>query len=139
MAASESNPPRPAAPRGQVACEVESLLDDHLLTEVRTADGQNRGQDHIPADVRYRTIRFCRVIGGRARTGGRAGRGGTAGGITELAIVCEELAAAGTPLLLLVVSPAIVGTIIARHGTPAQRETYLPRLADGSLTIGFAI
>ena len=65
--------------------------------------------------------------------------GGGGGGITELAIVCEELAAAGTPLLLLVVSPAIVGTIIARHGTPAQRETYLPRLADGSLTIAFAI
>jgi alkylation response protein AidB-like acyl-CoA dehydrogenase len=45
--------------------------------------------------------------------------GGGGGGITELAIVCEELAAAGCPLLLLVVSPAIAGTIIARHGTPA--------------------
>ena len=43
--------------------------------------------------------------------------GGGGGGITELAIVCEELAAAGCPLLLLVVSPAIAGTIIARHGT----------------------
>ena len=29
--------------------------------------------------------------------------GGGGGGITELAIVCEELAAAGAPLLLLVV------------------------------------
>ncbi len=65
--------------------------------------------------------------------------GGGGGGITELAIVCEELAAAGCPLLLLVVSPAISGTVIARHGTPAQRERYLPGLADGTRTIAFAI
>ncbi len=43
--------------------------------------------------------------------------GGGGGGITELTIVCEELAAAGCPLLLLVVSPAIAATVIgqARH------------------------
>ncbi len=65
--------------------------------------------------------------------------GGGGGGITELAIVCEELAAAGCPLLLLVVSPAIAGTIISRHGSQAQRERYLPGLADGSRKIVFAI
>ncbi|HEX6870830.1 MAG TPA: acyl-CoA dehydrogenase family protein, partial [Micromonosporaceae bacterium] len=65
--------------------------------------------------------------------------GGGGGGITELAIVCEELAAAGCPLLLLVVSPAIVGTILARHGTAEQRERHLPGIGDGSLKIVFAI
>ncbi len=65
--------------------------------------------------------------------------GGGGGGITELALVCEELAAAGCPLLLLVVSPAIAGTIIARHGTATQRHQYLPGIADGSLKIVFAI
>jgi alkylation response protein AidB-like acyl-CoA dehydrogenase len=65
--------------------------------------------------------------------------GGGGGGITELTIVCEELAAAGCPLLLLVVSPAIAGTIIARHGTPVQRAAYLPGLADGTTKIVFAI
>ena len=65
--------------------------------------------------------------------------GGGGGGITELAIVSEELAAAGCPLLLIVVSPAIAGTILARHGTEAQRSRFLPGLADGSLTIAFAI
>jgi alkylation response protein AidB-like acyl-CoA dehydrogenase len=65
--------------------------------------------------------------------------GGGGGGITELAIVCEELAAAGCPLLLLVVSPAIVATIIARHGTEAQRAELLPGLADGTRVIAFAI
>lgn len=65
--------------------------------------------------------------------------GGGGGGITELAIVCEELAAAGCPLLLLVVSPAIAATVINRHGTEAQRKRHLPGLADGSQKIVFAI
>jgi hypothetical protein len=65
--------------------------------------------------------------------------GGGGGGITELAIVCEELAAAGCPLLLLVVSPAIAATVIARHGNAEQRAELLPGFADGSLTVVFAI
>jgi alkylation response protein AidB-like acyl-CoA dehydrogenase len=65
--------------------------------------------------------------------------GGGGGGITELAIVCEELAAAGCPLLLLVVSPAIAGTILAKHGTTEQRQRFLPGIADGSHKIVFAI
>ncbi|MEU1809259.1 acyl-CoA dehydrogenase [Micromonospora sp. WMMD1076] len=65
--------------------------------------------------------------------------GGGGGGITELALVCEELAATGCPLLLLVVSPAIAATIINRHGTEEQRKKHLPGLADGSQKIVFAI
>jgi alkylation response protein AidB-like acyl-CoA dehydrogenase len=65
--------------------------------------------------------------------------GGGGGGITELTIVCEELAAAGCPLLMLVVSPAIVATIIARHGTEEQRTGFLPGIADGSRRVAFAI
>jgi alkylation response protein AidB-like acyl-CoA dehydrogenase len=65
--------------------------------------------------------------------------GGGGGGITELAIVAEELAAAGCPLLLIVVSPAIVAPKIANHGTAEQRKRFLPGLADGSLKMAFAI
>jgi alkylation response protein AidB-like acyl-CoA dehydrogenase len=65
--------------------------------------------------------------------------GGGGGGITELALVCEELAAAGCPLLLLVVSPAIAGTILSRHGTQRQKTRFLPGIADGSQKIVFAI
>src|SRR5690348_18377253 len=56
--------------------------------------------------------------------------GGGGAGITELSIVAEELAAAGCPLLLIVVSPAIAGTVVARHGTDEQRQRYLPGIAD---------
>jgi alkylation response protein AidB-like acyl-CoA dehydrogenase len=65
--------------------------------------------------------------------------GGGGGGLGDLAAVCEELAAAGCPLLLLVVSPAICGTIIARFGTDEQRKHWLPGLADGSTKMAFAI
>ncbi|MCX5198643.1 acyl-CoA/acyl-ACP dehydrogenase [Streptomyces sp. NBC_00249] len=65
--------------------------------------------------------------------------GGGGGGITELSLVLEELGAAGCPLLMMVVSPAICGTVIARFGTDEQKQTWLPGLADGTLTMAFGI
>ena len=44
----------------------------------------------------------------------------------ELAIVGEELNAAGCGLLMMVVSPAINGTIIGRFGTDEQKQRWLP-------------
>jgi alkylation response protein AidB-like acyl-CoA dehydrogenase len=65
--------------------------------------------------------------------------GGGGGGIGDIAAVCEELAAQGCPLLLMVVSPAICGTIIARYGTDEQKRRWLPGIADGTGTMAFAI
>jgi alkylation response protein AidB-like acyl-CoA dehydrogenase len=65
--------------------------------------------------------------------------GGGGRGIVELAIVAEELAAAGCPLLLIVVSPAICATVIARSGTTEQKERWLPGLATGAVKMAFAI
>jgi len=65
--------------------------------------------------------------------------GGGGGGIADLAAVLEEAAAAGAPLLLMVVSPAICGTVIARCGTEDQKRRWLPGIADGSVTMAFAI
>ncbi|MDQ0991506.1 acyl-CoA dehydrogenase family protein [Streptomyces sp. V3I7] len=65
--------------------------------------------------------------------------GGGGGGIAELSIVLEELGAAGCPLLLMVVSPAICGTVIARFGTEQQKQQWLPGLADGTRTMAFGI
>ncbi|MFF4271061.1 acyl-CoA dehydrogenase family protein [Streptomyces sp. NPDC001536] len=65
--------------------------------------------------------------------------GGGGGGISELSIVLEELGAAGCPLLMMVVSPAICGTVIARFGTDAQKQEWLPALADGTRTMAFGI
>ncbi|WP_139980054.1 acyl-CoA dehydrogenase family protein [Nocardioides litoris] len=65
--------------------------------------------------------------------------GGGGGGIGDIAAVCEELAAQGCPLLLMVVSPAICGTVIAKYGTEAQKQKWLPGLCDGTGTMAFAI
>ena len=65
--------------------------------------------------------------------------GGGGGDIGDLAAVCEELAAAGSPLLLMVVSPAIVGVILAQYGTEEQKKSWLPGLADGTSTFAFSI
>jgi alkylation response protein AidB-like acyl-CoA dehydrogenase len=65
--------------------------------------------------------------------------GGGGAGMYELAIVLEELAAAGCGLLMMVVSPAICGTIIARFGTDEQKEHWLPKIASGSSIMAFGI
>jgi alkylation response protein AidB-like acyl-CoA dehydrogenase len=68
--------------------------------------------------------------------------GGGGMGLLELSMVGEELAAGGCPLLLMVVSPAICGSIIARHGTEEQKRQWLPKIAgseDPSWKMAFAI
>jgi hypothetical protein len=65
--------------------------------------------------------------------------GGGGLGMVELSAVAEEIAAAGCSLLLIVVSPAIVGTILARHGTPEQKDRWLTGIGAGTTKIAFAI
>jgi alkylation response protein AidB-like acyl-CoA dehydrogenase len=65
--------------------------------------------------------------------------GGGGAGMYELSLVMEEMSAAGCGLLMMVVSPAINGTIISKFGTDHQKQRWLPGLADGSTTMAFAI
>lgn len=65
--------------------------------------------------------------------------GGGGAGMYELSIVMEELAAIGSGLLMMVVSPAICGNVIARFGAEEQKQNWLPGLADGSITMAFGI
>lgn len=65
--------------------------------------------------------------------------GGGGAGMTELSLVLEELSAHGAGLLLMVVSPAICGTIIARYGTDEQKREWLPSIADGTRKMVFGI
>ncbi|WP_063044863.1 acyl-CoA dehydrogenase family protein [Nocardia pseudovaccinii] len=65
--------------------------------------------------------------------------GGGGAGMYELALVMEELSAQGAGLLLMVVSPAICGTIITKYGTDEQKQQWLPELADGTAKMVFGI
>jgi alkylation response protein AidB-like acyl-CoA dehydrogenase len=60
-------------------------------------------------------------------------------GMTELAAVGEEVARAGCSVLLIVVSPAIAGSVLARHGTPEQKDRWLRGIGRGDLRVAFAV
>jgi alkylation response protein AidB-like acyl-CoA dehydrogenase len=65
--------------------------------------------------------------------------GGGGLGMSALQAVGEEISASGNALLLIVVSPAIVGSILARHGTETQNEEWLTGIAAGTTRVAFAI
>lgn len=65
--------------------------------------------------------------------------GGGGFGMTGLAAVAEELSLQEITLALLVVSPAIAGSIIARHGTDDQKQRWLPGIAAATTKLAFAV
>jgi alkylation response protein AidB-like acyl-CoA dehydrogenase len=65
--------------------------------------------------------------------------GGGGAGMYELSLALEELGAHGCGQLMMVVSPAICGTVIARFGTDEQKQRWLPGIADGTSIMAFAI
>lgn len=65
--------------------------------------------------------------------------GGGGGGLSELAWVIEETAAAGVPALAAVFSAGVNGTILSQHGTHEQKERWLRGLAEGTTVSAFAI
>jgi alkylation response protein AidB-like acyl-CoA dehydrogenase len=93
------------------------------------------------AEAREPTTELWRALGEHGYIGINIpqGYGGGGAGLTELVAVCEETAAHGCPLLLLLVSSAISGEVIATYGTEEQRKTWLPRLATGEGKVVFAI
>ncbi len=65
--------------------------------------------------------------------------GGGGLGMTELAAVGEEVSRGGCALLLMVVSPAIAGSILSRHGTEDQKDRFLRGIGSGELRCAFAV
>lgn len=65
--------------------------------------------------------------------------GGSGAGLTQLAIVLEEMSAGGCPELAMVLSQGIAGSVFTLHGSDAQKQQFLPGIADGSLKFVFAL
>nr|WP_271209144.1 acyl-CoA dehydrogenase family protein [Rhodococcus wratislaviensis]GLK33604.1 putative acyl-CoA dehydrogenase FadE [Rhodococcus wratislaviensis] len=65
--------------------------------------------------------------------------GGSGAGLTQQAIVSEELAAGGCPELAMVLSQGIAGSVFGRHGTEEQKRQYLPGIASGEKKFVFAL
>ncbi len=114
-----------------------------MLREAVGAIASKFGHEYYVAKARAdeRTDELWKAVGDAGFLGVNVPEeyGGGGMGITELAIVQEELAAAGCPLLVIVVSPAICATIIAKFGTDAQKRRWLPGFATAELKMAFAI
>jgi alkylation response protein AidB-like acyl-CoA dehydrogenase len=123
--------------------DFRETAEQGMLREAVGKIAADFGYEYFAAKARSgeKTTELWRAVGRAGYIGvnlpERYGGGGM--GISELAIVTEELAAHGCPLLLLMVSPAICGTLLARFGTDGQRERWLPGLASGELKMVFAI
>jgi hypothetical protein len=66
--------------------------------------------------------------------------GGGGAGMSQLAVVLEEvMLGVGTLPAATVVSAAVAGPLLAKHGSPEQRERWLRKMADGTFTMAFAI
>ena len=65
--------------------------------------------------------------------------GGGGGTLGDLQVVVEAASAAGCPLLMTVISPAICGTILAHHASEEMKRRWLTGIADGSVKMAFAI
>jgi alkylation response protein AidB-like acyl-CoA dehydrogenase len=65
--------------------------------------------------------------------------GGGGMGLSAISVVAEEAAAAGCPQIMLMISPGIVGSLLARHATHEQKQLWLAPMAAGRVKIAFAI
>src|ERR1700730_10857347 len=121
-----------------------STTDEHTpLRQAVAAIAAQFGNDYYTrkAEAREFTSELWQALGMHGYLGINIPEayGGGGAGPVEVAIVCEETAAQGCPLLLLLVSSAICGEVISAYGTAHQRARWLPRLAAGAGKIVFAI
>jgi len=106
--------------------KLAATFGHRYYTETARRDGRTHELWQAMADLGFVSVNLPEAYGG----------GG--GGIAELAIVCEETAAQGCPLLLILVSSAISGELVVRFATDEQRSEWLPRLVSGEKVV-FAI
>src|ERR1700734_827285 len=92
-------------------------------------------EQHLPTDELWRALGRQGFIG--INLPEEFGGGGA--GLAELALVCEETAAQGAPLLLLLVSSAISGEVLTRYGSEEQKKAWLPGMAAGQRKVVVAI
>ncbi|MGI5125458.1 acyl-CoA dehydrogenase family protein [Pseudonocardia sp. CA-107938] len=123
--------------------DLRETDEQRLLRSSVAAMAAKYGHDYLQEKARTggKTTELWRDAGEAGYLGVAvpAEYGGGGAGMVELAIVAEEIAAAGCPLLLIVVSPAIAATVIATSGTTDQKERWLPGFADGTVKMSFAI
>jgi alkylation response protein AidB-like acyl-CoA dehydrogenase len=132
-----------AAASATVAGEFAPSQEETLLREAVTGICGGFGRDYMrrkveagePASELWEALAERGYMG--VNVPEEYGGGGL--GMSALSAIGEETAAAGCPLLLIVVSPAIVGSILTKHGSPEQKDRWLRGIGAGTTKIAFAI
>jgi alkylation response protein AidB-like acyl-CoA dehydrogenase len=65
--------------------------------------------------------------------------GGGGGGMQEAVVVVEELSAHGMPMLVWVISPAMIGSLLVAHGSEQQKQEWVSGIAAGTRKVAFGL
>lgn len=122
---------------------LEPSTQENLIRDFVRQVAKKYGRDYWLAKAREGA--FTEELWGELAAGGYLGMmipeeyGGGGLGLTEMAVLQEEMGHQGIPLLLLVVSNVMDALLIARYGSEEMKERYLPRLARGETRFCFAL
>jgi alkylation response protein AidB-like acyl-CoA dehydrogenase len=129
-----------AVPSGTGAAPVLSLVpsaEERMLRETVFAIASDFGPAYYKKvnDEGRSPVELWNALGERGFLGVHLPQqyGGAGQGLLQLTAVLEETAAAGCPLLRLLVSPGIIGTILNRHATPEQKDLWLRGIASAEM------
>lgn len=122
---------------------LEPSTQENLIREFVRQVARKYGREYWLAKAREGA--FAEELWGELAAGGYLGMllpeeyGGGGLGMQEMAVLVEEMGHQGIPLLLLVVSNIMDAPLIARYGSDAMKDRYLPPLAKGEVKLCFAL
>ena len=114
----------------QYRARLRAWLDEHTARLAEAGSVMSTGGDIMAA------LQFARDWQRTLWEAGYVGLawprqyGGQDASLTEQVIVAEELARVRTPPLINTIGLSILGPTLITHGTPAQRERFLPRILN---------
>jgi alkylation response protein AidB-like acyl-CoA dehydrogenase len=122
---------------------VPSTPEDRMLRNAARKIGEKYGHSYFTAQAREgrKASELYTELGAAGFLGVHLPEeyGGSGAGLLELCAVIEEVSAAGCPLLMMVISPAICGSILAAYGSHELKKRWLPGIANGSSKMCFAV
>jgi short-chain 2-methylacyl-CoA dehydrogenase len=115
--------------------QVRDLVREFATQEIAPGAGERDEHEELPLDIvkKLGELGICGVPIPEAY-------GGLGGDAITWALVIEELGRADASVAVTVsVATGLAGGMIARYGTDAQRQRWLPPIAAGEMLAGFAL
>ena len=117
--------------------EHHPMLRDSVR-KLASGFGRKYFQDVVKRDAKPQELWDALGQGGFLGVHVSEGYGGGGSGLADYQVIVEEVAAAGCPILSLVIG-SICAPILEQHASDEIKRAWLPGLADGSKRLAFAI